>query len=155
MPAAKRPYDRLLPWWQARADAVDLFRERAVEAPEKWIEAEDSASVLRAAAAGDPVEIFAGVNRLFDEDDGSLTVLLRAGDKDASIRAIIPAAAKDAFLAGFDVRLVNENFHQNFIYLRGTLTRGPRGFRVDGSDPSNWRFAEPLFDDVQPGDKQQ
>ncbi|MFT5288921.1 MAG: endonuclease YncB(thermonuclease family) [Planctomycetota bacterium] len=154
-PAVKRPYERLLPWWQARADALDLFRARAAEAPDKWIEAEDSASVRRAAAAGDPVNIFAGVNRLFDEDDGSLTVLFRAGDKDAAVRAIIPAAAKNEFLAGFDVRLVNENFHQNFIYLSGTLTRGPRGFRLNAGDPANWRFAAPRYDDVQPGDRQQ
>ena len=30
-PAAKRPYDRLLPWWQARADAIDAFRKQLTE----------------------------------------------------------------------------------------------------------------------------
>jgi len=145
-PAAKRPYERLLPWWQARAEAVDRFRARAAEDPARWIEAEDPEAVRRAFAAGESVEVFAGVQRTFDEDDGSLTVLLRAGSDDTEIRAVLPPGQQAAFLAGFDLEGVNDTFRQNYVYARGTLSRGPRGYRIDAHDPTDWRFAEPVYD---------
>ena len=145
-PAAKRPYDVLLPWWQARAEAVDRFRQRTKTDPARWVEAEDPEAVRRAAEAGTPVDVFAGVNRLFDEDDGSLTVLFRSGSKDAEIRARIPADAKDALLEAFDLRSINDPFRQNFVYLRGKIEQGSRGFTMNGARAEAWRVAEPGFD---------
>ena len=146
-PTAKRPYGRLLPWWQARAEAIDRFRSRAAEDPALWIEAEDSEAVRSAFAAGTPIELFGGINRIFEEEDGSLTVLFRAGDKRAAVRAIISAEHTAELLDALDLYSLNDPFRQNYIYLRGRLSQGPRGFRIDGADPNAWRVADPQYDE--------
>ena len=91
--AAKRPYEKLLVWWDARAAAIDAFRARHAEAPEACIDAEDPDQLQAALERRKEVEVFCNVNRIFDEADGSRTVLMRSGDKDRSLRVRIPADA--------------------------------------------------------------
>ncbi|NOT30724.1 MAG: hypothetical protein HOP15_09790, partial [Planctomycetes bacterium] len=43
--SAVRPYARLLPWWDARAAAIDGFRARAAREPDGWLAAEDPAAI--------------------------------------------------------------------------------------------------------------
>jgi len=146
-PAALRPYDRLLPWWQARADAVEAFRARAAAAPEAHADAEDPDALARALAAceRDPkleVEVFGAPERFFDEDDGSWTVLFRSGDPRRSFRARVGAAQRAA-LAPLDLVGSTAEFRQNYWSLTGRLRRGPRGFELDAGDPKSWKLAGP------------
>jgi len=143
-PEARRPYERLLPWWNARAEAVERFRREAAEAPEPLVAADDPAALAEAFALAreDPglrVTVFAEIDRTFDETDGSLTVLLRTGDKDNAVRVPVPAdarAERGPFLDG-----LREEFRQNYLRVDGRLVRGPRGYRLE--HPSGWRLAGP------------
>ncbi len=142
-PAAKRPYDRLLPWWEARAEAIDGFRAAD---PATVVDAEDPAA-LRAAlerCAADPeleLEVFGTVDRFFDEDDGSRTVLFRSSSRDEAFRASVPAAARGEL--AIDLDATTEEFRQNYVYVRGRVTRGPRGYRMEGCGAGKWRLAGP------------
>jgi micrococcal nuclease len=48
-PAARRPYELLLPWWQARADAIEAFRAAHAEAPERFVACDDLDAMAAAA----------------------------------------------------------------------------------------------------------
>ena len=149
-PAAKRPYDRLLPWWDARATAIDLARARHARNPVLNVEADRADDVQLAAWAsegGATVEVFGAIDRIFVEDDGSRTLLMRTGDKARAVRATIAAE----HLARFDLadlaRRAEAEFVQNYLVLRGTLApnaeRGgwilaltePEQVRVGGPEP--------------------
>ncbi|MFT4541253.1 MAG: endonuclease YncB(thermonuclease family) [Planctomycetota bacterium] len=144
---AVRPYGRLLPWWQARADAIDGFRERKQAegegAPPSRLVASDMADDLEAALAGDaPVEVFGQIFRIFDEDDGSRTVLFRATDKDRALRVRIAKNQLAAHAAlGLDQTL--EEFKQNYLYVKGALTKGERGFELRTKGAQAWSKAGP------------
>lgn len=139
-PSAKRPYDRLLPWWNARAQAIDAFRRLQAESAASVIAADDSAALGRALASGAELEVFGTPDRFFEEDDGSLTVLMRSSDKQNALRISVPADARAAF-ESFDILVLRNEFRQNYIFVRGTVTRGQRGYRMSAASPSNWRRA--------------
>jgi micrococcal nuclease len=144
-PSARRPYERLLPWWDARAAAVDGYRARVASDPEHVASAELPAELARAletSKKGEEVDVFGLVDRLFDEDDGSLTVLLRTGAKDAALRIKVPAEAREKF-APLELARRNEDFRQNYLWVRGRVERGPRGFDLRCADPAAIRTAEP------------
>jgi endonuclease YncB( thermonuclease family) len=152
--AALRPYERLLPWWQARADAIDAFRARATAAPERHADAEKAEELERVAAAcaADPaleVEVFGAIERFFDEDDGSLTVLLRSGDKERSLRARV-AAGERAALEPLDLPGSLEDYRQNYWSLQGRVVRGKRGYEIAAGDPKRWTLAEPRYREAPP-----
>ncbi len=147
-PAAKRPYDRLLPWWDARAAALEGYRSARRAAPDAVSPAcaEVPADLERAlaACAADPaatVEVFCTVERFFDEDDGSVTALFRAGDRRRALRASLDPA-RDAELLAF-LRESTQEFRQNYLTAIGRIERGPRGFRIVSDGPSAWRPAGP------------
>ena len=147
-PSAVRPYAELLPWWAARAAAIDQFRTRAAAEPERWIAAEDPAA-LRAAyerCRAEParrVTVFAEIERFYDEDDGSLTVLLRPGDADSALRAVLPAAERPALES--ELRASTAEFRQNYLYATGRLARNARGFLLTGVERADWVPAEPAY----------
>lgn len=141
-PSAKRPYTRLLPWWNARAAAVDAYRERAAEAPDAVADAEDAASLARAARAGHEVDVFGEVDRLFDESDGSRTVLFRASDKDKALRVRIPASTRAAHEA-FGWKSVTRDFRQNYVWVRGRVEIAQRGFEMRSLAVDRWRLGGP------------
>jgi micrococcal nuclease len=125
-----RPYERLLPWWDARAQAIDAARARHARNPVIEVDAEYPEQLRLAAFAcegGARVNVFGSIERIFDEDDGSTTLLLRTGAKDAAVRVRI---ARE-HLARFDLadlrRRADEEFVQNYLVFRGALTKGPRG----------------------------
>ena len=141
-PVAKRDYARMMPWWQARADAIDGFRKRARAGEPGLLDAEDPDALLAATAQGGKVEVFSTPDRFFQEKDGSLTVLMRAGKKDAALRVVIPADARSAFES---IRLedLTEEGRQNYVYVSGELSQGPRGPQLITTSPLAWRRAGP------------
>jgi endonuclease YncB( thermonuclease family) len=148
-PAAKRPYDELLPWWDARAAAIDEYRERVAADPDHVASAEEPdelARVLETSRKGADVEVLGQVDRLFDEDDGSLTVLLRSGSpqeaKAGALRLRIAAERREAF-APLELRRRSEPFRQNYLWIRGRVERGSRGFELRADDPARIRAAGP------------
>ena len=151
--ATRRPYDRLLPWWEARAQAVEGFKARHAKAPTTVVSAEVPEELEAALAAAHPrVEVFGSIFQFFDEDDGSLTVLFRGGDKQRSVRVRIPAEERASY-ASQDLAATTEEFVQNYLYVSGRLTRGARGFELVGVRPRDWRRGgpEPVYPDVAPG----
>lgn len=144
----KRPYARLLPWWKARGDAVQAFREKAAEDPTRWAAADEPEALehLMKASAGKEVTLLCLVDRFFDEDDGSRTVLLRGGDKRRSVRVRIAPDQRKAMKEA-DLEGSKEDFRQNYLLVTGVLARGKRGFDLTGVEPGDWRRAglEPSF----------
>lgn len=148
-PEVVRDYDRLLPWWDARAAAIGAFRERHAENPTRYVDAEDKVALQAALEhcrkeAGARVEVFGSVSKIFDEKNGDRTVLFRSSHRDDSLRVRIPADAWPSF-ASLDLLGTREEFRQNFLYVTGVVTRGSRGFRITTEDPAAWRIAAPQY----------
>jgi hypothetical protein len=141
-PSAKRPYGKLLPWWNARAAAVDAYRERAAKDPGAVADAEDPAALARAARSGHEVEVFGEVDRLFDEPDGSRTVLFRTSDKDQALRVRIPLGTRGAHET-FGWSSITRDFRQNYVWVRGRVERGERGYEMLSEGVDRWRRAGP------------
>jgi micrococcal nuclease len=144
-PAAKRPYDKLLPWWDARAAAVDAYRAAVKKDAAHVANSETPAELARAletSAKGEDVEVFGSIDRFFDEDDGSWTVLFRSGVKEAAFRAKIAKSDRERF-AKLDLRSTNEEFRQNYLWVKGRVVKGPRGYDMVCDDPARWRLAGP------------
>jgi len=138
----KRPYTELIAWWDARAAAIEDYRERSVAAPLTVVRAEDPEALLRSVESAEgTIEVFGEIAR-FDEEAGALRVILRGLDRERGLCVLIPAAAREAHEA---LRLESRHgtFRQNFFYVRGTLTRAGPGFQIVSKDPSQWRVAGP------------
>ena len=147
-PSAVRPYGELLPWWEARAQAIDAFRARASREPDAVFTHEDAAGLQRAfeLCRGDPgrrVTVFATIERFFDEEGGSLTVLLRSGDEHTALRAAIPESQRAALEPW--LRSTTAEFRQNYLYATGRMERNERGFLLTGAALPDWRLAEPEY----------
>ncbi|MED6333985.1 MAG: thermonuclease family protein [Planctomycetota bacterium] len=139
-PAVRRPYDRLLPWWQARAEAIDDFRRHRGE---RVVAADDAVALERAAALEDPqVSVFGTPYRLFEETDGSLTVLFRATDPKRALRVRIANEDRERH-ASLDLKGLTEEFRQNYVYVEGRLLRTEHGFEFPSTGPEAWRRAGP------------
>ena len=149
-PAAKRPYERLLPWWQLRAEAVAAFRAKRAADPTRFV-ASELPEDLRSAferCEQDPqaeVVVFGAIARTFDEQDGSLTLLFDSGSREESLRVVLPRE-RDADLERW-LRSSMRDFQQNYLYLRGRVTRGPRGYRMQGNERALWWLAGPGGED--------
>jgi len=151
--ANRRPYDRLLPWWEARAQAVEGFQARHAKTPTAVVSAEVPEELEAALAADHPrIEVFGSIFQFFDEDDGSLTVLFRGGDKQRSLRVRVPAEERASY-ASLDLAATTEEFVQNYLYVAGRLTRGARGFELVGVRPRDWRRGgpEPVYPEAAAG----
>ena len=147
-PSAVRPYAELLPWWEARARAVDGFRARAAREPDAVFSHEDAHGLQRAfeLCGADParrVTVFATIERFFDEPDGSLTVLLRSGDERAALRATIPPGERGSLEPA--LRASTAEFRQNYLYVTGRMGRNERGYLLSGASPADWRTSEPGY----------
>lgn len=141
--AVKRPYERLLPWWEARAQAVEGFEARHRKTPTAVVSAEVPEQLEAALEAGHArIEVFGTLFQLFDEEDGSLTALFRGGDKQRSLRVRIPAEERASY-RDLDLAATTEEFAQNYVYVAGRLARGARGFELLGVRPRDWRRAGP------------
>ncbi|HVS12171.1 MAG TPA: thermonuclease family protein [Planctomycetota bacterium] len=141
-PRARRDYARLLAWWEARAQAVEAYRARRADNPAGTADAEDPASLSAAARSGDEVAVFCSVDRLFDERDGSLTVLMRAVEPERALRVSLAAERRGAFDA-HELARRSEPFRQNYLWAHGRLERDRRGWRMEVSEPSRLALAGP------------
>ena len=141
-PSAVRPYADLLPWWDARAAAVDAFRARLAKDPGQVFDAVRPDSLARAAEAGGEVDVFAEVGEVFEEAGGDRTVLMRSGDRDAALRVRIPQAARAKHDA-LDLEGLASEMRQNYVWVRGRVSRTARGFEIVGDDPARWKRAGP------------
>lgn len=139
-PSARRPYEKLLPWWDLRASAIDEFRRRRAADPERTVDAQDASALERAARAGREVEVFGEIDRLFDERSGDWTVLLRAEEREGAVRVRIPARAR-ARIEAIGLAAAAREFQQNFLWFRGRLREHDRGFELSIDDPSRVRRA--------------
>jgi endonuclease YncB( thermonuclease family) len=153
-PEVKRPYGKLMPWWNARAEAIDAFRARRAADPASFIDAEDPIGLeaAREKCRTEPaarVEIFGSIYRIFDEKNGDRTVLFRSSHHDDALRIRIPADEWESF-ASLDLEGTTKEFRQNFLCVRGVITRGPRGFRMTTREPAAWRIAEPEYPETDP-----
>ncbi len=139
----RRDYPRLMAWWTARATAIDSFRARASTSPNRFVACDDPDRLDAALeAGGGEVTLLASVDRFFDEDDGSWTILLRSGDRKRAVRVSVPASGRAA-LEALDLPGTKDEFRQNYLLVTGQLTRGSRGFRLEGVGASDWRRAGP------------
>ena len=155
-PSALRPYERLLPWWEARAAAVEAFRARASRngsppspSPSPLLLSAEDPSALQLAferCKNTPelrVTVFATIERFYDEADGSLTALLRSGDARSALRAAVSAAERVELEPW--LRASTEEFRQNYLYVSGRMQRNARGFVLTGTTRADWSLAEPAF----------
>ncbi len=144
--AAHRRYDVLLPWWEARAEAVEAFRRRRA-ADDDVVAAEDPeqlALALERCSTDDSLRMdaFGEIERFYEEDDGALTVRFASVDPRRALRVVIPADSRDAELEGRLERASHE-LAQNYLFVRGRVRRGARGFRMVVTASDAWRNAGP------------
>jgi endonuclease YncB( thermonuclease family) len=142
-PSARRPYEKLIPWWQLRAEAIDEFRRKQESDADHFIDAEWPESLTRGAKActgGNEVAVFGTLDRLFDEQNGDWTALLRSENKDRALRVRVPKEARERF-AALDLPHVGDDFRQNYFWVCGQLRDTGRGFEMQCSDPTKWALA--------------
>jgi endonuclease YncB( thermonuclease family) len=150
--AARRDYERLLPWWDARAQAVDALRARRA-AGEPLFEIEDPAELERAAAWSREQRAtalcFGSPERSFDEADGSLTLLMRGPEQDARLRVRVPRSVlASAAVRALKLESRTRSDCQNYLWVRGALRPSPRGgYELEAALPSSIELAgpEPVF----------
>jgi endonuclease YncB( thermonuclease family) len=141
-PSARRPYELLLPWWQARAEAIDAFRAARADDPRHVLDAEDGAALERAQGLDEEARVFCSIARLYDESNGDLTVLMRSSDERRSLRVRIPRRAREAHEA-LDLEGTQGELRQNYLWIRGRIVRGARGPEILCEDPARWTPAGP------------
>jgi hypothetical protein len=119
-----------------RAKAVAAFQERKAKDPQSIFEAESAATLseaVKACAGGQPTLVFGEIDRIFDEKDGSRTVLFRAAVRDEVLRVRIPKEHVAALAAAkLDQR--GEEFQQNYVTYRGKIERSGKGFTSTCTD---------------------
>lgn len=141
-PAAKRPYPELLAWWEARAQAIDTFRKHAAESPAEWIDSADPEALERASASPKEVDAFGEIDRLYDEETGDQTVLMRATHKEAALRIRIPQAVREKH-AGLELAAAHKEFRQNYFFIHGRIEHTARGYHMVSEAATRWRRAGP------------
>ena len=139
-PSAKRDYERLLPWWNARAQAVDGFRKRRAAGERGLYDAADCAALD--ALVGQEVELFCEIEGRPHESKGELALDLVSGERERHLRLVVPEESVQA-LAPAKLEQLAAPYRQNYFYARGKLERGPRGLRLALSDPKQIRRAGP------------
>ncbi len=145
-PAVRRPYDTLMPWWEARAQAIDQFRSKHAEDALRFVDAgaPDQLESTTRASAPEPaqVEVFGIPDRIFDEDDGRQTVLFRTSDRGRALRVRIPKEEVSAH-AALDLANISEELRQNFVWVTGAMRWTGRGYEIVSMSPERWRVADP------------
>lgn len=144
-PSAKRDYASLLAWWDLRAQAIANFEARLSEGGSRLADAAqaDAIEALRQKDAQAALQVFAELDKRFDEKNGDLTLLLRTSDKQRALRLLVPKSARSKELEALVDSLPKEN-EQNFFYATGTLESGERGWQMRIEKPSQLQRAEPL-----------
>jgi hypothetical protein len=79
---------------------------------------------------------------VFEEDDGSRTVLLRTVERDRALRVRIPRERVPAFAAQ-RLEQAAEEFRQNYVWYRGRIERRGTGFESRATEPRAFERAGP------------
>ncbi|MCK6448863.1 MAG: thermonuclease family protein [Planctomycetes bacterium] len=143
-PSAKRPYEKLQPWWDARAAAVDAFRSERAKDPTSVFDSDDPEELARAFETSKQrdVRVFGCLDRTFDEENGTLTLLFKTQDKNRALRVRITKEHRATFAAlALDTR--NQDFVQNYFFATGRVVGGSRGFEVHVADATKLVLAGP------------
>lgn len=138
-PSARRPYEKLLPWWDLRGRAVAEFQAARKKDPASVCDTDDPESLAAAAKAGTPVECFGEISKITEGENGSLTIHFRASQRDKAFVVFVDKAQREAH-KGLDFASMAEEFHQNYVWFRTVVTADPKGyFRANSDDPTRWR----------------
>lgn len=141
-PSARRPYEKLLPWWDARGEAVAAFHAARAKDATAVCDAEDPTSLAAAAAADKEVECFGEIAKV-EEKDGRMTIHFRASQRDKAFVVFVDRAALEAHRA-LDLAGSAEEFRQNYLWFRTKVTADPKGyFKATSTDATRWRRAGP------------
>ncbi|MFN9786234.1 MAG: thermonuclease family protein [Planctomycetia bacterium] len=141
-PSARRPYDQLLPWWEARAVAYANIAAARKQAPESCADAAAPEELERAAKSEAKDRVHGEVERLFEEQNGDLTVLMRTGARKQALRIVVRKEDREAHES---LRLADlaEDYHQNLVWFEGHVAASGEGFRAVSHAPSAWTLAGP------------
>ena len=135
-----------MPWWEARAQAIDQFRSKHAEDALRFVDAgaPDQLESTTRASAPEPaqVEVFGIPDRIFDEDDGRQTVLFRTSDRGRALRVRIPKEEVSAH-AALNLANISEELRQNFVLVTGAMRWTGRGYEIASEGPERWRVAGP------------
>jgi len=128
VPAAKRDYARLLPWWDARAAALADFHGRLAAHERGLVDGTDSEALER--LVGQEVEVFGEPQGALRQVRGGLEITLSK-----RLHVFVPEKARLADLG--------REYHQNFFYARGKLERDGSDLRLALEKPEQIRRAGP------------
>jgi endonuclease YncB( thermonuclease family) len=142
VPAARRPYDKLVPWWDARGLAVQEFRRAQARQDATVLDTEDEPAMTAAARANQERDCFGEVGKIEEQPDGSLLVHLRASSQKQELVIRIPKEAL-AQPWSFDLRKTPEEFHQNYVWIHTRIEAAPKGFIATTTDAKSWKLAGP------------
>jgi micrococcal nuclease len=140
-PSAKRPYDQLLPWWEARAIAYKAIETEA-EKDGSVCSAAEPEQLARAAKSPEKDRVWGEIDRCFEETNGDLTVLMRSGKGKQALRIVVKAEDRAAHEA-LQLPKRSDDFRQNLLWFEGFVTETDRGWRAVSHDPSHWKAAGP------------
>lgn len=143
-PSVKRDYAQLLPWWEARAQAMRNFEARISEGGTRLADAAnaDALASLRAADAEKPVQVFGEIDKRFEEKSGDLTLLMRTSDKQRALRILIPKALRGPQIEA-TIEALQKDGEQNFFYASGVLAQGERGLQIVLASTDRLQVASP------------
>ena len=88
------------------------------------------------------VEVFGAPDRIFNEKDGSQTVLFRTSDRGRALRVRIPKEAVSSH-AELDLANISEELRQNYVWVTGEMSWTGRGYEIISQNPQIWRIADP------------
>lgn len=140
-PSAKRPYDQLLPWWEARAIAYNAI-EKATKADPLICSAAEPDQLARAAKSPEKDRVWGEVDRFFEETNGDLTVLMRTAKGKQALRIVVRAADREAHKK-LELEKLTEDFRQNLVWFEGHVTETERGWRAVSHGVGAWMRAGP------------
>jgi micrococcal nuclease len=141
-PSAKRPYAKLVPWWDARGAAVQSFRAALAKDPSAVCDADDPESLARAVKSEKDVEVFGEIDQVRAEPDGSIAVRFRASVRDKALLVRIPADQRAAYVP-LDLDGLALEFRQNYAWFKGRVSLNEKGFAAISEEPARWRRAGP------------
>jgi micrococcal nuclease len=142
VPSAKRPYDKLVPWWDARGLAVQAFRRALDKSTPPPVDTDDPQALAAAARTGHVLDCFGEVGKVEEQADGGVLVHFRASSRDQSLAVRIPKETLAQPWA-FDIRKTPEEFHQNYVWVKARIETGSKGFIATTSDAKAWKLAGP------------
>ncbi|MBL8857567.1 MAG: thermonuclease family protein [Planctomycetes bacterium] len=143
VPSAQRPYDRLLPWWDARADALTAIAAACRVPGAKVCDTDNPAALAEAAKSGEVFDCYGELAKISEGADGAMVVHFRASKRDQAFVVYIPKEKRDAFKE-LDLPGATEEFRQNYLWFKTRITADPKGyFKATSEDPAPWKRAGP------------